>query len=189
MCRRPGSGPYRGCDANGEDCHRRKRVCKNPQQVVDAVEADHLRQLVRQKRRCCGSKKRHAQRQNRIVRKPEPERAGGACQQTMRTIECRKSPSCRLDQQDRVLCGSTAIEIIQLQFGKEIALGSVYLCRMTRRDLILSLLTPLRRYAVALTRNRGEADDLLQDTLLRGLEQRRTSFWRARRQGPDCARS
>lgn len=44
---------------------------------------------------------------------------------------------------------------------------------MTRRDPILSLLTPFRRYAFALTRHRGEADGLLQDTLLRGHEQRR----------------
>ncbi|WP_207101681.1 sigma-70 family RNA polymerase sigma factor [Paracoccus shandongensis] len=45
---------------------------------------------------------------------------------------------------------------------------------MTRqRDPILDLLTPLRRYAFALTRNRAEADDLVQDTLLRGHEQRR----------------
>lgn len=44
---------------------------------------------------------------------------------------------------------------------------------MTRRDPILTLLTPLRRYAFALTRNRAEADDLVQDALLRGHEQRR----------------
>ena len=45
---------------------------------------------------------------------------------------------------------------------------------MTRtRDPILDLLTPLRRYAFALTRDRAEADDLVQDTLLRGHEQRR----------------
>lgn len=45
---------------------------------------------------------------------------------------------------------------------------------MTRsRDPILALLTPLRRYAFALTRNRAEADDLVQDALLRGHEQRR----------------
>lgn len=45
---------------------------------------------------------------------------------------------------------------------------------MTRtRDPILDLLTPLRRYAFALTRNRAEADDLVQDALLRGHEQRR----------------
>jgi RNA polymerase sigma-70 factor (ECF subfamily) len=44
---------------------------------------------------------------------------------------------------------------------------------MTRRDPILSLLTPLRRYAFALTRDRAEADDLVQDALLRGYEQRR----------------
>lgn len=44
---------------------------------------------------------------------------------------------------------------------------------MTRRDPILALLTPLRRYAFALTRDRAEADDLVQDALLRGHEQRR----------------
>ncbi|MCG6112422.1 MAG: sigma-70 family RNA polymerase sigma factor [Paracoccus sp.] len=45
---------------------------------------------------------------------------------------------------------------------------------MTRaRDPILDLLAPLRRYAFALTRNRAEADDLVQDALLRGHEQRR----------------
>lgn len=44
---------------------------------------------------------------------------------------------------------------------------------MSRRDPILALLTPLRRYAYALTRDRAEADDLVQDTLLRGHEQRR----------------
>jgi RNA polymerase sigma-70 factor (ECF subfamily) len=44
---------------------------------------------------------------------------------------------------------------------------------MTRRDPILSLLTPLRRYALALTRDWAEADDLVQDALLRGHEQRR----------------
>lgn len=43
---------------------------------------------------------------------------------------------------------------------------------MTRRDPILALLTPLRRYAFALTRDRAEADDLVQDALLRGHEQR-----------------
>lgn len=41
------------------------------------------------------------------------------------------------------------------------------------RDPILDLLAPLRRYAFALTRDRAEADDLVQDTLLRGHEQRR----------------
>lgn len=45
---------------------------------------------------------------------------------------------------------------------------------MTRtRDPILDLLAPLRRYAFALTRDRAEADDLVQDALLRGHEQRR----------------
>lgn len=45
---------------------------------------------------------------------------------------------------------------------------------MTRhRDPILDLLAPLRRYAFALTRNRAEADDLVQDALLRGHERRR----------------
>jgi RNA polymerase sigma-70 factor (ECF subfamily) len=44
---------------------------------------------------------------------------------------------------------------------------------MTKRDPILDLLIPLRRYAFALTRNRADADDLVQDTLLRGHEQRR----------------
>lgn len=45
---------------------------------------------------------------------------------------------------------------------------------MTRtRDPILDLLAPLRRYAFALTRDRSEADDLVQDALLRGYEQRR----------------
>lgn len=44
---------------------------------------------------------------------------------------------------------------------------------MTQRDPILALLTPLRRYAFALTRNRAEADDLVQETLMRGHEQRR----------------
>ncbi len=45
---------------------------------------------------------------------------------------------------------------------------------MTRtRDPILDLLAPLRRYAFALTRNRAEADDLVQDALMRGHEQRR----------------
>lgn len=41
------------------------------------------------------------------------------------------------------------------------------------RDPILELLGPLRRYAFALTRDRAEADDLVQDTLLRGHERRR----------------
>lgn len=41
------------------------------------------------------------------------------------------------------------------------------------RDPILDLLTPLRRYAFALTRDRAEADDLVQDAMLRGHEQRR----------------
>ena len=45
---------------------------------------------------------------------------------------------------------------------------------MTRtRDPILDLLAPLRRYAFALTRDRADADDLVQDALLRGHEQRR----------------
>lgn len=44
---------------------------------------------------------------------------------------------------------------------------------MTRRDPILALLTPRRRYAYALIRDRAEADDLVQDALLRGHEQRR----------------
>ncbi|WP_410217394.1 sigma-70 family RNA polymerase sigma factor [Paracoccus sp. (in: a-proteobacteria)] len=45
---------------------------------------------------------------------------------------------------------------------------------MTRtRDPILDLLAPLRRYAFALTRDRAAADDLVQDALLRGHEQRR----------------
>lgn len=45
---------------------------------------------------------------------------------------------------------------------------------MTRtRDPILDLLAPLRRYAFALTRDRAEADDLVQDALMRGHEQRR----------------
>lgn len=45
---------------------------------------------------------------------------------------------------------------------------------MTRkRDPILDLLAPLRRYALALTRDQAEADDLVQDALLRGHEQRR----------------
>lgn len=60
-----------------------------------------------------------------------------------------------------------------LSLGKETAIGSVYLYKMTRRDPILALLTPLRRYAFALTRDRAEADDLVQDALLRGHEQRR----------------
>lgn len=53
-------------------------------------------------------------------------------------------------------------------------IGVVLASDMTRaRDPILDLLAPLRRYAFALTRDRAEADDLVQDALLRGHEQRR----------------
>lgn len=70
--------------------------------------------------------------------------------------------------------GSAAVaKIIQGQ-RKELTVGGVYIFRMTRtRDPILDLLAPLRRYAFALTRDRAEADDLVQDALLRGHEQRR----------------
>ena len=43
----------------------------------------------------------------------------------------------------------------------------------TKPDPILDQLPALRRYALALSRNAAEADDLVQETLLRGHENRR----------------
>lgn len=59
---------------------------------------------------------------------------------------------------------------------------------MTRRDPILALLTPLRRYAYALTRDRAEADDLVQDACC-GAMNSAGSWPRARRLDPGCVRS
>ena len=48
-------------------------------------------------------------------------------------------------------------------------------CKMTREpDPILDVMPALRRYAVALSRDEAEADDLVQDALLRGHEARRS---------------
>lgn len=57
---------------------------------------------------------------------------------------------------------------------KHFGTGCVYSFKMRHvPDPILALLAPLRRYAFALTRDWAEADDLVQDTMLRGHEQRR----------------